>query len=401
MRVGVVWNANARLTGITVRFERYLRGLRALGHDAFAVCTREAAQGFEEPTLAASSLADFVSPAYWRSLDLDAAFVITWLGMPDVLRALKGACPWVVSLADSDGQVGTRAHPGSTFRRMVRGQLHWRAKLGAAKFWAELYYEGPRAVQHVIESASLADLVVFGADLPKMHFEHFLAKSGRLDLKRKLSVVLYPVDDCFLDADVRTDREDAVVAIGRWDDPQKDAGLLSSGIARYLARGARTSFYVFGRGGERWFVPLSRQYPQVRYLGVQPPLVIAERLGRSRILLFSSMWEGSPVSANEALASGCTLVAPSYVPSLRSFCEAGAGTCFRGRRAERLASAIETETRAWARGERVPSAIASVWRPQVDPVAVARALLPVSERGGGQRAHGLARESGSCKSPAA
>jgi glycosyltransferase involved in cell wall biosynthesis len=376
MRVGVVWNSDAPLAGITVRFERYLQGLRELGHEAFAVCTPPAAKGFAEPTLLAPSRADLTRADFWPPLALDAAFVITWLGMPEVLRALKPSCPWVVSLADSDGIVGVRAHPRETLERLLAMRPGWRLKARGALHWAELLVgAGRHEEEAMIESASLADRIVFGAERPSAHFARFLTTSRRPDLLRKLRVVMYPVDRRFLDSPVRREREDAVLAVGRWDDPQKDATLLSAGIAKALDRGARTRFVLIGRGGERWFAPLARRFPAVEYLGVQPPQVIADRLARSRAMVFASRWEGSPVAANEALASGCSLVAPSGVPSLRSFCEAGAGTCFGARRPESVAEALEAEMRAWAAGQRRAEVLAAEWRPRVDPVAVSRALL--------------------------
>ena len=81
------------------------------GYDPATVCLGAAAEGYDEPTVVAPTEAALRDSAFYRSLQPDAAVVITWLGLPDVLGALKGACPWVASVADSDGQLGRARSP--------------------------------------------------------------------------------------------------------------------------------------------------------------------------------------------------------------------------------------------------------------------------------------------------
>jgi len=382
MRIAVIWTATSRLVSISVRYERYLRGFRALGHDAFAVCPASAGEGFTEPVITAPHRSAFADPTFWRSLRIDAAILVTWLGMPEQVAVLKQACPYVVSIADSDCQVGARVHPGPLFRRMLAIHRGPFMKLRAAKYWLQqLLYLAPREDRPVIDSADSADLVAVNNRRAKENLALFFVHYGRPDLGAKIALIPYPIDDCFLRAPIGLKREDRMVAVGRWDDPQKDAPLLSAAIAHYLRSGGQTEFVIVGPGGTAIFEALTRRFPHTRYLGPQAPETIADLMRRSRALLMSSVWEGAPVVLNEALASGCSVVGPLGIPAVISVCQAGPfGTVAHRRSPKMLAAAIRAENDCWEQGERSPAAIAAYWQPRFDPVAVARQfLLPITK----------------------
>ena len=199
--------------------------------------------------------------------------------------AVKAECPWVASVADSDGLIGTRVHPlghpppegaFSTLRRLTAS--------GPAGYWIRLYLFSSRQFDRpIIDSCTYSDIIVSGAPRNAYHLRRFFAHYCRPDLSNRIIVAPYPVDQPFLGGPVRTDRADQVVAIGRWDSPQKDAGLLCRTANRYLAAGGKTTFVLIGRHGEQWFGSLaSRWRGKIRYLGPQPPEVVAEILSRSR-----------------------------------------------------------------------------------------------------------------------
>jgi glycosyltransferase involved in cell wall biosynthesis len=381
MRIGVVWTAPSRLVDISVRYERYLRGFRALGHDAFAVCSPEAADGFTEPVFTVPHTAAFLDHDFWQSLRLDAAVLVTWLGMPEQVAVLKRACPYVVSIADSDGQVGARVHPGPLFRRMQAMHRGWSLRLRAAKFWLQqLLYLAPREDRPHTDSAERADLIAVCSSGARANLCRFFSHYARPDLCPKVAVIPYPIDACYLQGSVNVEREDRIIAVGRWDDPQKDAPLLCRAVARYLDGGGRTEFAFVGPGGAV-FESLTRHYPRVRYLGLQRPEIIADLMRRSRALLLTSVWESGPLVLNEALASGCTTIGLDCLPAVVSACQDGPfGTVARGRSPKALAAAILAEMECWERGERSPAANAAHWRPRFDPLTVARQLLlPVTK----------------------
>ena len=228
----------------------------------------------------------------------------------------------------------------------------------------------------MLESAEGANVIAVGSAHAKGCLGRFFAYHRRPDLAAKLAVIPYPVDECFLGGEVPQGRRRRLVAVGRWDDPQKDAALLAAAVSRVLKARSDLSFVLVGRGGERAFGPLCVRHPQVKYLGAQPPDAVAALLRDSRSLMMSSRWEGAPVVVNEALCMGCTLVGPEGVVGLRSFCQGGDfGTTSQGRSPRGLAAAVLEEMKAWDDGRRDPRRIAATWRPRFEPRTVCRQLL--------------------------
>jgi glycosyltransferase involved in cell wall biosynthesis len=172
-------------------------------------------------------------------------------------------------------------------------------------------------------------------------------------------------------------REDLVVAIGRWQDPQKDVALLTAALRRYLRAGGLWKFALVGSGGEAWFGPLQAAHPRnVEYRGVVPLAGVVELLGRSRILLCTSRWESGPIVATEALLRGCSLVGPDSIPSFRHLCARGTcGTTFAARSGRTVAAALAQEAHAWESGARNAPSIAAAWKGRFTADTVCRQIL--------------------------
>jgi glycosyltransferase involved in cell wall biosynthesis len=378
MRIGIVWTATPRLATTTVRFERYLQGFEALGHEAVIVSTREAAQGYPWAGVTLSSLNDLRDPALWADLRLDAALVVTWLVMPDVLAALRPHVRHVISLADSDGCIGVRVFPGPLLSRMWHVNVGLPARLRATGWWLRQYLWAYAAADRaVLESARLADRIVVYSPGAKENLQAFFAYHREPALGQRVIASPYPVDEHFESAPLPADRAQRVVAIGRWADPQKGASLLAATIRHHVRSGGDWVFVVLGADGSAWFQPLQKAYPrQVDYRGSVGQREVAELLGRSRVLLSTSRWESGPIIGSEALLRGCSVVGPAAIPSFRHFCKDGTcGTTFASRTGRAVADALAREARAWETGGRDPLAIAAAWKDCFSATAVCRQLL--------------------------
>lgn len=377
MRIGIIFTADIRLAGTTVRFERYREGFRRLGHDSVIVCTEEAAIGFPWADVQVPNLTVLRDPELWSSLRLDTALVLTWLGMPDVLNAIRPHVRYLVSLSDSDGVVGIRVFPRQLLGRMLVQQPHLLNRLRAAGWWFRQYlWAFKREDEPVRTSACLADRIVFYSPRAGKNMQAFFDYHQEPSLGERLLIAPYPLDNTFVNAPMPAQRENQIVAIGRWDDPQKDARLLSRAVARYLRAGGRWKLALVGSNGEKPFRPLISSYPQlVEYRGVVPQVEVADLLGRSRILLSTSRWESGPIVASEALVRGCSVIGPDSVPSFSQFCRDGCGTPFAARTPRAVATALTEETQAWDAGRRDPERIAGRWREYFTPEAICRCIL--------------------------
>jgi glycosyltransferase involved in cell wall biosynthesis len=353
-----------------------MKAFAELGHETFAVCTAGAAEGFELPVICVQDSSCFAKAEFWKSIKADLVLFMNWLVMANIMRALKEAGITVVSLADSDGLIGCRVHPGSTLIRIVSQHKSLSLKLRAVKYWLQKYLYLDKSEQaEYLESARCADRIVVGAEGVVVELSKFMAYAHASQLMNKVVCIPYPVDPCFLSIPVNIRRSRQIVSIGRWDDPQKNASLLRRVIEMANAHGTDFKFIIIGRGGENIFKTLQSQISNVECRGFQSLRQIRQILSESEVLLITSRWEGTPLIANEALVSGCTIVG-TPLPSLKSYCaERAFGNLSENHCAASLVRALETELAAWQSGRRDPVKIASRWRPVFDPVSVCKQLL--------------------------
>lgn len=374
MKVALVWPSTAPLRSITVRYERYVKGFRLLGCEPITVCLPSAVEGYIEPVVLASNEGVLQNPEFYRSLQCDAGLVITWLGLPSVVQAMKAAIPWVVSVSDSDGLIGVCVHPAATFWRGMFQHSSWDMRLRAIKYWLQQYFIRDDSLDLVFESAVAANRITMTSPNAVDHLKRFFSYYQRKELAAKVIFAPYPLDDEFLHGVVPTarQRENRVVAIGRWDDPQKNAGLLAEGINWAAMHSPSTEFVIVGRNGTE----VTRRCRHLKDLGVQTPNRIAELLRTSRILILSSRWESGPIVAFEAVCCGVTVVGPYWIPACR-WIAPNAGNIFTEQSGKSLGSAILQELRMWDSNKRNPSIISANWRHIFQPAQVCRQMLPI------------------------
>jgi glycosyltransferase involved in cell wall biosynthesis len=377
MRIGIVFTVDNLLTKTTIRFERYLEGFRRLGHDPVIVSTENAAVGFPWTNVRVLDRATLRSTGLWSSLNLDAALVVNWLGMPEIMTAIRPHVRYLISLSDSDGVTGVRIFPRQLLERLFVIPSRLLDRLRAAGWWLRQYlwsynrFDGP-----VLTSAKLADRIVVYSPGAQKNLQAFFDYHRVPSLGERVVVAPYPLDDSFVTTPMPSSRENQVVAIGRWEDPQKDAALLSRAVTRYLRAGGHWKFVIIGSNGEKRFRPLLCDHPKlVEYRGVVPQAEIAGLLGRSQILLSTSRWESGPIVASEALVRGCSLVGPDSIPSFVQFCRDGCGATFTARTARGIAAVLTDEIHAWESGQRNPASIAERWKEYFTPEVVCRAIL--------------------------
>ncbi|MGE0641428.1 MAG: hypothetical protein AB7G12_16195 [Thermoanaerobaculia bacterium] len=377
MKVACVWGEARSLDRISFRHEHLIAGFRALGHEPFLVTARDLVGRYDGPLDAVDDLAELARPESWNRRAYDCAVAVTWLGMVPLLRALEAAGVPRVAIADSDGQLGYAAHPGAAWQRLYPKQTTLRERVRAVRYFARRYVAG-RARRdeedlRYVASAAHSSRIAFGSSEAIACWRRFLRQQGAEALAERAFVAPFPVPEEFCDAPPVA-KEDRVVAIGRWSDPQKDAPLLAAALERFLARGRATRVQIFGADGAAAFGDLAGRFPALEIAGIQEPPVVRVALAASRVVLFASRWETGPHAAGEALVSGATLVSPP-MPNFSGWTAGGAfGEVSANRSARALADALGAELGRWDRGERDAAAIATRWRERLHPRAFAAAL---------------------------
>ena len=379
MKIALVWNHPQRLTELSFRFGLYVRGFRELGHTATVVCPRSSAATVDYPLQVAASPEELEGEDFWRRLGADAALAITYHRKSAMLAAMQKAGTHTLALSDSDGQVGLRAHPAITLARMWHYQANWRRRMGCLKYFLGRYFfdarRGQREDEEMLASTRHSDLVLFHSQPAIECFRRFLRFHGQEHLAARCRSAPFAVPAAFSEHPLPAAKDDLVVAVGRWSDPQKDAPLLARALTLALKRRPTTRLEIFGHDAEPYFASLARRHSGVTLRGAQPLEYIRETLARARSVIFASRWETGPHVATEALSLGATLVG-APIPNLRGLTADGAfGSVAVDRRPASLARALEAEMQAWDDGRRRIDTIAAHWRPRLTPSSVCQQYL--------------------------
>ena len=386
MKILLPWLAETPLHAISFRFEHYLEGFRALGHEPCLVTREGLASDFPLPALEVP-MAYLRSPDFWRSQGAEVAVTLSWHRHSAELEALREGGLQVVAITDSDGLVGLRTHPAMTLERMLVYRRGLRPRLGCIKYWIGRYLTdgltGQREDLEYLASTRASDAVVLGSQPAIQAFRRFLRFHRAEDeLAPRLREVPYAVPETFCTAPLPPTRRPAFVALARWSDPQKNAGLLAQALELFLPHHPEAEVEFFGLDAEPFFGSLAQRYPKVRLLGGQPPPRVLESLGSCRAVIFASRWETGPHAATEALALGASLVG-TPIPNLVGLTQGGHfGTVATAHRPRALAEALTREWRVWEEGERDPLAIAEHWRPRLHPASICQQLLDTLQPSG-------------------
>jgi len=384
MRVAVVWNYGTPLRQCSFRFEEYIRGLEELGHEAFVACPESSDDGFPLPLVSPPGGGGLEDPGFWCSLEAGAAIAPSFHQMSTLLETIRGAGTRTIAMGDSDGQMGLRAFPLATLRRKVfsgagdRGHRFRQLRFLVRRYLLSFRRTDPQDAEFV-RSTESSDVLILGSAEARRHFQHFLRSAGAPNLEDRVHVSPLAIHRVYTESPDLDRERRGLVAIGRWDDPQKNAPLLVRALSGYLGRASaeakREPVRIFGQGGERPFADLSRRLPNVVHHGPQYPEVLAEALAGSCSIVFSARWEGAPRAGCEALWVGARVIG-TPIPSLRSWAGNGAyGRVASAHRAGPLARAIAEERAAWRRGERDPASIAAVWRRRSSGRGVCQTML--------------------------
>ena len=346
----------------SVNLHLYTDAIRSLGHDPVIVCRNDSEYTASDPVVSVAAEV-FCQPSFWRDLNLDVAIVFTWLRHSALLSALRDAEVYTVSRADVDGMMSVRVFPKHHFMLTMSGAGISLKTLASLRHLLRRYTTLYKAADaETLASLNMAQAIMIETEAAQANIHQLLLHYQEKHLATKLFVQPHYAPLDFLTHDISPRRAEKIVAIGRWDDPQKNVILLTKALNLYLSKHPNTEVILIGRGGEDAFAPLTSAYDNVKYLGVVTRDKIKFHLAECRLILFTSRWEGAPVSASETLALGGTIVG-TPIPGIQGFVMNGAyGTVSKGHKPAHIADALEEEMTLWEEGKRDAGQIAEFWR---------------------------------------
>jgi len=339
--------------------------------------------------LIGASVEEMQTEKFWRSQSFDLVVANTW-GSPKhnaLVSAIKASGAKVLIRMDSDGFNS----PWNGFAHYLFGTFYILRErssppVAAAKAFAKAFvYAIPQVYdQKMLAHLSLADAIGIESNGAYRLFSRLLRFYKREDLVQKLHVIRHPVVPEIDEMSVppATERKNVIIGVGRWDSPQKDTPLLIATLHRVLEANPTWEAHLYGRG-EDAIRALLRGLPasarrRLRILGPRPHGEILEAYQKAKICVFSSVYEGCPISGEEALCLGCSLVGPPDVPSMQDLCATEFGTLPTSRKTVAMAEAVKSEILLWEAGKRSPESIAAKARLVFSSQSVCRQILKVA-----------------------
>lgn len=305
----------------------------------------------DKDSLIRASMAELESPEWWQSLHPDGLVLYSWAApkYTKIARAVhKAGIPFIVHW---DG-------PG-TQTRMLSPRYHalqWVSALHMA-YGTYVSMSPP-----VVES--------FMRELP----------SRLIRLADKCVPFPCPVNPSFV-YDGR-EKENLVIAIGRWDDEwQKRQHFLMSTLESYYAAGGDAVTEIYGKLTPElhaWHASLAEPAKSlVKLVGYIGNRYLFDVYNRARVILCPSSCEGSHNVSAESLCCGASVVVtnrPLLLATVHWYTSQNSGTISAEDTPESLADALRAELEIWKSGGRNPAAIAAAWQQYMHPE---KSLMPL------------------------
>lgn len=344
------------------------RGFLKLGFDSKHV--RPASiDGTTVDGLLAASCEEMTSPEFWQSHNFDLVVVNTW-GQPKyngLLRAIKASGAKVVARLDTDGYNS----PWNGFLRYFRiSRATFMEKEQATTATVKamiktILFAIPQVYDlKMLGHLELTDFIGIESEGAKAKFERLLRFYRRPDLAAKLRVIEHPVvpEIDGMDVPPAEARQNRIVCVGRWASPQKDTPLLIRTLGVALAARPDWQASLYG-SGEQAVHAILKTIPEssarrITVHGPRPHGEIVKAYCSSKACLFTSVYEGCPISGEEALCLGCTIIGPPDVSAMHDLCEKDLGTLAATRHLADMAEGLTMEMSKWSQGDRRPANVA-------------------------------------------
>lgn len=361
------------------------RGIQSLGVDSGAVTLGSAMPG-ELPSIIHGTWEQMEDPEWWAALRLDGLAFITW-GNWRFHRMVGAAMKAGIRVAQMTDTQGIQS-PVSD----------WRAHLQAesAHYWHEPRWKqitrtlaklpvtltARVAFRDLRDARTIAASDYFLAPTPTAaeRYQNLTRRLQGPDAARRVRFVPFPVNFHFRYSP-EIQKQEEVVAVGRWDSLQKRTPLLIATISKALARRPSVRFRIFGQVCpelEQWHENLPANLRgQVTLEGLVPNSTLAEGYRRARVILVSAAYEGCHNASAEAICSGATIVGcrSPFLGVLEWHAGRNSGRLAEQATPGSLAQALLDELEAWDLGQRDPVAISSFWTRELHADRVAARIL--------------------------
>lgn len=301
------------------------KAFRKLGHNAWLVVhpASESASKIQNPKSKISKdpviwafPSDVRSPSWWQSHKPDLVILGLWTRpkYDPIRRAALSATPRIIERADSDGM---RTASCGLISYLKRRYDFCRDFLGRTP----LFLAAPAAAMYAAACVIATPWMEWRLSrtlrfLPALTVETPAALASWSGLARRIGglpsrihLVPHPVQSKFFELSGNPRKKNRIIAVGRWRSYQKNFPRLLMLLKAFLPDHPAWSALVVGIGK-----PAGFHQPRLSFLPSLSPPRLASQMKASRVLLFTSRYEGCLLAGAEALLAGCAVIGPQEVP---------------------------------------------------------------------------------------
>lgn len=330
---------------------------------------------------------NLINPEWWKSINADKVVLYSWghHKFKGVAKAISDSGAKLFINLDSAGLLPTAVSLGQFLKIMVSKHVRQQGNLLGppigfmhalvSRCYTPIFRD-PNRISH-LRSANAIGCISPGALL----LWRLWAQKHAPELAERMHLVPNPVAD-YIKYNNKVEKEDSVLAVGRWNDEEwKRPKLLAKVIEKVARVRSKTIFNIYGTPGEiliDWHVNLPANIKKRVYLhGKVSHSELGDSFIKSRVSLCTSSHEGSHVSSEEALCAGCTIVAPLRLElnCMLWYVSYNSGRLSIEDSARGLAETLLLELESWDRGERNPEMISNYWYSMLSVSAVVKKIM--------------------------
>ena len=339
----------------------------------------------QHPDIIRTSPAEMESVEWWKQFHLDAVVLCAWAAprYTPIARAIKESGAKLIVRCDS-------GEPYSQWQKTVWQSFNshylfarylgkgWVTACGISLLRTPLFYIPALYDNRIVEHLSHADLILNETPEGVRLLQELLVKKGREDIAEKVQYVPHPItEDSRYSEEIKKEKQ--IIAVGRWDNYQKNAPLLIRTLGKVLEERSDYEAHIFGEG-EEVLRRLTKKLPE----GVRIRIVIRGKLSheelipeyqKSRILFMPSRFEGCSVAAEEALTCGCSVVGGARLLCMLNFASKNSGTLALEYSVEGMTAALGEEILRWECGSFSALESGRLWKKEVAASVIAQAIL--------------------------
>lgn len=330
-----------------------------------------------------AKIGDLLDVNFWENLKADT--IVFYYGLrhyKKYFQALKAAHKKIIIKLDSDGRLWYPLHYFSSQRFKHNSGLLRR--LARAIKWSVPLWR--RAIVRAdFRQLAMADAIIIESPEARNNLIYLYNYWGQPELAEKTYVVPHPLEPLFTAGGLRSEKENTIISVGRWDYPEaKNPKLLVKTLVNFLRSQKDYQAKIIGSGDDV-IKKLLDKYgsdlgDRVEILGHLTHEQLLLHLRTAKIFFMPSRWESFGLAAAEAVCCGCSIVGTPLEPLKYLSGQGLSGETAADFSPKPVFSALLLAAEKWERKEYNPEEIANFWRERLDRKTIAKEIIQIAEK---------------------